>query len=250
MTESNERKHPLRLSVSTLILCLVLGVILSIPFKMIQKGSTEPASGESSQELLNRVLKITQENGQLRIEITQLRDKYSALEGNLTHKEEASKQLTETRKTYRILAGLDAVHGPGIKLTLTENPPAEPPGGETTPYVIHQEDLLNIVNEMWLAGAEAMAISSRGHTERLVIKSTIRCVGSMIDVNNTRMAPPFDIYAIGNPDNLDSALKMPGGVLAPLNYFNIKAEIEKQADVVLPAYSGSTLLQYARPVEE
>jgi uncharacterized protein YlxW (UPF0749 family) len=250
MAELNEKNLPLRLSGSTVFLCLMLGILLSLPFKLLHKESAEPTPSDSRQELLNRVLKITEENDQLRIEITQLRGKNTELLENQTHREEATTQLAETRKNYRTLAGMDAVHGPGIKLTLTENPPEVPPGGETAPYVIHQEDLLNIINELWLAGTEAMAVSSRGHTERMIVKSTVRCVGSMIDVNNTRMAPPFEIFAIGNSDNLESALTMPGGVLRPLDYFNIKAQIDKMPDIQLPAYSGSTLMQYAKPVEE
>jgi uncharacterized protein YlxW (UPF0749 family) len=131
-----------------------------------------------------------------------------------------------------------------------ENPPQVSEGGEVAPYFIHQEDLLNIVNELWLAGAEGVAIGSGGKIERLVMTSTIRCVGSLIDVNNTRMTPPFDFYAIGNSDDLYAALTMPGGVLEPLRYFNINSSIEKHSDLVLPAFSGSTLRQYARPIGE
>jgi uncharacterized protein YlxW (UPF0749 family) len=72
----------------------------------------------------------------------------------------------------------------------------------------------------------------------------------MIDINNTRMAPPFEIYAIGNTDNLYSSLTMPGGVLQPLSFFNIQATIDKSNDLTVPPYSGSTLFQYAHPVGE
>jgi uncharacterized protein YlxW (UPF0749 family) len=64
------------------------------------------------------------------------------------------------------------------------------------------------------------------------------------------MAPPYEILAIGNSEDLKSALDMPGGVLEPLSFYNIQASLEKLDDLVLPAFNGSTLLQYARPVEE
>jgi uncharacterized protein YlxW (UPF0749 family) len=248
---NNENKSPrFRLSALTLLLSIAVGVMLSLPFKVIQRSSTEPLPSDSRQELANRILKITEENDQLRIELTQVRDQSGQLEETLMQNEQASEELTESRRTYRLMAGLDAVHGPGIKLTLLENPPENPAGGEVAPYFIHQEDLLNIVNELWLAGAEGIAIGSGGKIERLVMTSTIRCVGSLIDVNNTRMSPPFEIYAIGNKDDLYAALSMPGGVLEPLSFFNIQAQMEKLDDLTLPAFSGSTLRQYARPVGE
>ena len=249
-TETEDRKTRFRLSASTLLLSIAVGIMLSFPFKVIQTNSSEPLPSDSRQELANRILKITEDNDQLRIELTQLRDQYSQLEETLIEREQSSEELAQTRRTYRLMAGLDSVHGPGIKLTLAENPPESPITGEVAPYFIHQEDLLYIVYVLWLAGAEGIAIGSGNKLERLVMSSTIRCVGSLIDVNNTRMSPPFDTYAIGNSDDLYAALTMPGGVLEPLSFFNIEARIEKLADVTLPAYSGSTLHQYALPIGE
>jgi uncharacterized protein YlxW (UPF0749 family) len=64
------------------------------------------------------------------------------------------------------------------------------------------------------------------------------------------MTPPFDIFAIGNPDDLYTALTMPWGVLDPLEFYNIQSEITKLDEMVIPAYSGSTILQYAHPVDQ
>ena len=250
MKANSENRRGLRLSAMTLVLSLMVGVMLALPFKVIRKESTEPLPSESRQELVNRMTKLTEENDQLRAELEQSRSHISDLEESLMAGQEASAQVTDSLTRYRILAGLDAVHGPGIRLTLSEQISQLPPGAEAAPYLIHQEDLLNIVNELWLAGAEAIAIRSRDRTERLIVSSTIRCVGSLIDVNNTRMTPPFDIFAIGNPDELYNAVTMPGGVIEPLQYFNIRAEIVKMDDMVLPAYSGLTLLQYAHGVKE
>jgi uncharacterized protein YlxW (UPF0749 family) len=233
----------------TLLLSVALGVMLSLPFKVIHTVGSEPLPSESRQEMLNRMSKLEEENQQLRTEIEQSRANISQLEGSLTEGQEVSAELSDALTRYRILAGLDPVHGPGIRLTLSELTSEVPQSTEVAPYLIHQEDLLNIVNELWLAGAEAIAIRSRGRTERLIMGSTIRCVGSLIDVNNTRMTPPFDIFAIGDPDELSNALTMPRGVLEPLQFFSIQWEIVKMDDMELPAYSGLTLLEYAQPVE-
>lgn len=239
-----------RLSIVTLVLSVLVGVMLALPFRVIQEERHEPPPSESSQELLNRMSKINEENNRLRLELAQTRDRANTLEEALLEREEASEELAESRTMYRILAGLDPVQGPGIRLTLNENESEPPPGSPVRNYLIHQQDLLNIVNEMWLAGAEAIGVSSSGRTERLIVDSSIRCVGSLIDVNNTAMTPPFDIFAIGNPENLYNSLTMRGGVLEGLELFDINYEISRLDNIQLPAYGGSTLLEYARPLEE
>ncbi|MFH1676705.1 MAG: DUF881 domain-containing protein [bacterium] len=250
MNRPREERPRFRLSASTIILSVLVGVMLALPFKIIKEKNTEPVLQESRQGLASRMTKLEEENEQLKAELTQTRQHTDNLEKALLEREEASTELVETRKMYRTLAGLDPVHGSGIKLTLSEEQLNIPYGSEAEQYLIHQEDLLNIVNEMWLAGAEAITIASGTKIERLVMNSTIRCVGSLIDINNTRMTPPFEISAIGNSDNLYNALTMPGGVLEPLRYFNIRADIVRLDDISLPAYTGSTLLNYTKPVED
>ena len=237
------------MSGATIVLSLILGIFLSLPFRVIHEDSAEPLPSESTQELMNRMLKIDEENLLLKTELEQSRASVASLEAMIAQGQESSQELTDSLTRYRILAGLDPVHGPGIKLTLSEERIDPAPGTDAAYYLIHQEDLLNIVNEMWLAGAEAIAIRSGNRTERLINNSTIRCVGSLIDVNNTRMTPPFDIFAIGDPDDLYTALTMPYGVLEPLGFYNIRSDITRLDDMVLPPYGGSMMLQYARPVE-
>ena len=66
-------------------------------------------------------------------------------------------------------------------------------------YIIHDDDLLRVINELRAAGAEAIAING----ERIVAMSEIRCAGPTLSVNNNRSAPPYEIKAIGNPNNLE-----------------------------------------------
>jgi len=264
-----------RLSAVTLVVALVLGMLISLPFRMIDHSADDPLSSATHDELIryasdlieennylksiggvpdencqSRVDSLTEQNENLKAELEQRQGAIDSLEAALLEDQEASAELQTTLDRYRILAGLVPVSGPGIKLTLSEDTSDLPQGAEITRYLIHQEDLLNIVNELWLAGAEAIAIRSGTNTERLTMRSSIRCVGSLIDVNNTRMTPPFEIFAIGDPDTLYNALLMPRGVLEPLQYYNINADIVKLLEMELPMYRGSTIMEYAGPLEE
>ena len=94
--------------------------------------------------------------------------------------------------------------------------------------MVHDSDLRSVVNELFSAGAEAIAIND----QRLVANSSIRCVGPTVLVNSERLAPPYKIAAIGKPDVLQSALDMQGGALDIEGLFMLDMiKIEKEPDV-------------------
>ena len=79
--------------------------------------------------------------------------------------------------------------------------------------------------------------------------SEVRCVGPTVLVNETRLAAPFIISAIGNPQTLESSLKLRGGVLENFKFWGIKAEVEKQDKVRIPAASGKKSFEFAKVVK-
>ncbi len=85
-------------------------------------------------------------------------------------------------------------------------------GARSKLILIHDEDLLKLVNELKAAGAEAITVNE----QRVVASTEIRCAGPTISVNNNRISPPYVIQAIGDPAGLESALKMRGVALLKL----------------------------------
>ena len=74
----------------------------------------------------------------------------------------------------------------------------------------------------------------------------VRCTGPTILLNkNKRLAPPYVITAIGNPDILESSLKMKGGVAETLQFWGIQVAVKKLPEVIVPAYSGGIRFEYA-----
>jgi uncharacterized protein YlxW (UPF0749 family) len=81
-----------------------------------------------------------------------------------------------------------------------------PAGYDAANYLVHDYELRDVVNLLWLAGAEAVAVND----ERLVASTSIYCVGSTVIVNETRLSPPYDVRAIGNAAQLENTLQDPG----------------------------------------
>ena len=113
-------------------------------------------------------------------------------------------------------------------------------------YVIHDEDILRMVNELRAAGAEAISING----QRLIATSEIRCAGPTLSVNNVRSAPPYEIIAIGDKNTLENSIKMRGGVEDALKVWGIQIDVQTVEKVYIPAYSGNFSHNFAKAVEE
>ena len=111
-------------------------------------------------------------------------------------------------------------------------------GDDPNRYVIHYENLLFIINDLRNAGAEAISING----QRIVVSSEIRCVGNVILINTTRLAPPFEISAIGNPTTLAEAIEYSSTYQQlQLSGFPVscKATDIHSTNIKVPAYTGS-----------
>ena len=123
-----------------------------------------------------------------------------------------------------------------------------PPGADANAYIIHEFDLRDIVNLLWTAGSEAIAIND----ERLVSNSSIYCVGSTVMVNNTRLSPPYLIRAIGNPRVQQDYVRNPSyleNLKDKQRSYGLRFEVKEVGELTLPAYSGGFLIKHARPGE-
>jgi len=132
-------------------------------------------------------------------------------------------------------AGLITVSGPGIELVL-DNPTASTEDSQipTELMIIQDEYLLSALNELWGAGAEAISING----QRIIATTEIRQAGSFININLTRVVPPYQILAIGNPQGLMDTLQITGGLQEYWRDLGIEVAIEKHDALTLPAYSN------------
>lgn len=100
-----------------------------------------------------------------------------------------------------------------------------------------------MVNDLWAAGAEGIAVNG----ERLIGTTAIRSVATVMLVNARRIAPPLSIATIGDPDLLADFVLRPEGSLDRLKAFDFPVRVTQTPQVVLPAYRGVLAFTYARP---
>lgn len=219
--------------VAIAMVCVVLGVMLVVQFRTTQDiRSTVPF--QRIEDLSQRLAQTEKERDVLLNQVNELRQTSTA--------EAASKES----QLIKMGAGVVPLQGPGITVTIDDSKRPSKPGENPNLYLIHDDDILKVINELWAAGAEAMSINE----QRLIATSEIRCAGPTLSVNNTRYSPPYEIRVIGEAQTLENALKMRGGVIETLQFWGIQVGIKQHETIKVPAYKGTFRFEYAKPLKE
>jgi uncharacterized protein YlxW (UPF0749 family) len=152
--------------------------------------------------------------------------------------------LKSELERMKIEAGAADVHGPGVIVTLSDKKDLLDVMSDQNSYIVHDTIILDMLNELRAAGAEALSLND----ERVLATSEIRCAGPTISMNNTRYATPFEIKAIGNPATLENSLKMRGGIIERLDYC-VDVDIKKNEDIKIGKFKGAIDFKYAKSEE-
>jgi uncharacterized protein YlxW (UPF0749 family) len=154
-----------------------------------------------------------------------------------------------------LVAGVEPVTGPGLQVTMSDAPAATSAagsdpranGGPDTSRVLDR-DVQTVVNGLWAAGAEAIAING----QRLTSRSAIRYAGQAILVDFRPLVPPYVVSAVGDSSGLQTrfAASTAGAYLQALrDNYGIRAAIVASSRLDLPGAGGTTTrLTHAEPV--
>lgn len=217
---------------SIIFICFLLGFMVSVQLKTTQDNLKSSTQYQRIEQLSDILLRTEKERDALKLEITRLKE-----DVNLHDK---------FPDKINFMAGTTALKGPGVVLTIEDSKKAISSTDNTNLYIIHDEDVLKVINELRAAGAEAIAIND----QRLIANSEIRCAGPTISINNTRISAPYEIKAIGNSKNMENAIKMRGGVAESLSVWGIQLEVRQEPNIIIPAYKGAVQFKYATALEQ
>jgi uncharacterized protein YlxW (UPF0749 family) len=209
-------------------LCIVLGMLLALALKTQRQAVSQglPTSVPALRAAY-RILK--QQNEQLEKDLADTKIQVEKLASRRISPGTAMQRMLDESK---MLAGTVAVHGPGVVVQLQDSPKRPPEARQDViqDYIVHDRDIRDVVNELFAAGAEAISVNG----QRLMASSSIRCVGPVVLVNTTQVGAPFIIKAIGNPETLESGLKVPAGIYDDLDAWDM-ITITREQDIRIPA---------------
>jgi len=146
----------------------------------------------------------------------------------------------------KMVLGMTDLEGPGIILRLSDSERDLEVGEDPNDIIVHDSDVLTILNDLKIAGAEVMSING----QRILNTSEIKCAGPTITINNYTYAQPFIIKAIGDPVTLDAAIKAPDAYARNLKeFYGLVVESETSEKVRIPRYVGDVNMSYATSKE-
>ena len=155
----------------------------------------------------------------------------------------ADSSLEAQIKNNNKLLGLTEVKGPGIIIRLDDNREIDVEEELVNPnlIIVHEGDLLQIVNELFNAGADAISINGK----RIVNTTAILCDGNIIRINDEIVGVPIEIKAIGYPASL-YALNRPQGYLSIMKRDGVIVSTEKKDEITIPKYEGVYQYDYIK----
>jgi uncharacterized protein YlxW (UPF0749 family) len=223
---------------------LALGFLIAA-----QLASEGPRIRITSQErtpLVATALDLQAQQDALKKQILDLRSAIGDLEAAGQGGTTVTQGLNDQLQAARIAAGLVAISGPGLVIQLSDSSAVVAQGSEESDYLVSGQDVRAVVDELWLAGAEGVAVNS----ERVTGATAIVDIGGSVLVNSAYLAPPYQVSAIGPSDMLSRLTASPGFadfVRARAQTFGIGVDYATPPEVDLPAYAGSVNLRYGRP---
>lgn len=224
---------------------LALGFLIAA-----QLGSEGPRVRYTTQErtpLLETATELQAQQDELKARILGLREDIQAVEGQGPGSADLVRQLNAQLEEARIAAGLIPLTGTGIVLQLDDSQAPVPPGASQADYLVGSHDIRTVVEELWVAGAEAIAINA----ERVTTTTAIIDIGPSLLVNSAYLAPPYQVTALGPTDLYDRLSRSPGFidfVRARAEAYGIRLSFAEPESVDMPAFAGTVTLRYSRPI--
>ena len=193
--------------------------------------------GKRESELADSLVSLQRDYDELKEKYDESQEIVEEYQTNSSTNDSLIASMKSQIDTLGLLAGTTDVYGEGIIITLYD--------GNTSDSLVHDSDLLTVINELRVAGAEAICVNEN----RIITTSAIRCVGSVVQVNYQKVAAPFVIKAIGNAQYLESAMTIKNGVVDVLNGYGLKVTLTRESNIQIPKYQGALTFNFAKQGE-
>jgi len=231
------------------IMCCILAFLITIQLKTIKNAHITVGESLTENNLRDEVLRYKEQYDNSYREYRKKQEELEVQRQKAAQKDEASSNIEKELQINNKLLGLTDVSGQGLIVTIQDNQSVtlESIGAldNISYYLVHDEDIRIIINELKNAGAEAISIND----QRIVQPTSITCDGNVILVNNIKLSSPFTIKAIGNSASLSGALLRPGGYIETLNSTGIITNVKKSENIKILKYDGVISSKYLKITE-
>lgn len=227
------------------IMCFLLTYGIAVQIKTVNGTGTAVATTSRENELRDAVLKAKEKYDNLYEELELMETKLEIERTNSTQNNTELSELENTIKEGNKILGLSEVTGQGIIITVNDNQQILANNViDPNWFIVHDTDLINIVNALKNTGAEAISIND----QRILTTSAIECDGNIVIINGQKIAAPFEIRAIGLPESLLGITRFSGYVdyLKDDRHLEVTVQTSTEKEkITIPKYTGTIKFQYA-----
>ncbi|MCW2504875.1 MAG: hypothetical protein JWO79_3159 [Actinomycetia bacterium] len=233
------RERLTRRSAVVALLCAILGFALAAQLRANDAGDAKFANLRQS-DLVQILDELDSREKRLRSEISDLEFRRQNLTSANQGSENAVADAEKRAAELGILAGTVTAEGPGVVITLKEK--------KDKPLLADR--LVDAVQELRGAGAEALQIGgSTGDPVRIVASTYFTDAAGGISVDGHVLAAPYSVTAIGDPQTIDRAMRIPGGVVATIRQDEAQIQIDQRRTVQITAIRAPRAPRFAKPVK-
>lgn len=225
-------------------MCFALTLAICVQVRTVNSSNSIVSNNREENNLRAEVLKYKEKYESKAKEVEKAEEELEAERQKSTQNSSQLKEKEEKIQKSNKIIGLAEVKGSGIIITLKDSKKDIKSALNPSELVVHDEDVLNVINELKNAGAEAISIND----QRVVPTTGIICGGNIIEINKEKVGVPFVIKAIGLPEQL-AALERPYGYLDLLRDYGIQVEVERSNNITIPKYTSTISYNYATTIK-
>lgn len=177
--------------------------------------------------------------------VQDLRDEVAEAKSRVDQTSAIRRRAARREAQLAAQAGSVALAGPGLAVTLDNSDRRPPSPDQAGAYKIHDSDIQLVVNALFAAGAEAVAVND----SRVVATTPIRSAGDTILVNFRPQTPPYSVTAIGASRTGFEASVIFRRFENWTRLFGLTFRVEDKDEIVVPSHTGRVAISSATPVE-
>lgn len=219
-----------------IMLCLVLGIAIVTQVRQNESGDALETARPA--DLLVLLDSLRQREATLNTEVADLQNTLNQLEVSGDSDQAAIESAQARLAALSILVGAVGATGPGVTVTIGD------PGPGVAP-----ETMLDVINELRAAGAEAIEIYDGHHSVRVGVDTWVAGAPGSLTIDSQTLSPPYSILAIGDPPTLAAAMNIPGGAVDSVKRVGGRMSVQQADRVDVTTLRQPKPHQYAQPVK-
>ncbi|MDF2504016.1 DUF881 domain-containing protein [Clostridium sp.] len=232
-------------AVFVFIACIIIGILITSNFNFSRTTTRVFLNAKQYQDQYNYKNNLLNQINELRDKQFDLQNKISKF-SNDNSNESLEQELNQELNSAKISSGQMDITGPGIEIFMNDGTDEFQgrviTSNEDLLKLIHNTDISYVVNDLQLAGAEAISVNG----QRIASTTEVYCEGPFIRINGVTVASPFYINAIGNKDKLKDYMMASTNYLQSLIDRGINVNLDQSNDVKINGYNGELTNKYLK----